>query len=119
MTIHFDKISLAVEDFEKMVVFYGAVFQADFTQAEPVPGVKTFTGTIAGVEFALVPNVLAQIEAEQARHQFHFIVEDVEKTIQLALANGGSILDEAAERHGIITGAVYDPDGNPLVFVQN
>ncbi len=119
MTIHFDKISLAVEDLDEMVVFYSAVFQADFTQAEPVPGVKTFTGSIGGIEFALVPNVLAQIDAEQARHQFHFIVENVEKTIELALANGGSLLDEAAERQGIITGAVYDPDGNPLVFVQN
>jgi len=119
MPIQLDNIGLAAESMDDMVVFYSAVFETDMTETNPVPGVKAFTGTIAGVEFMLVPNSLVQINAEQSRHQLQFIVDDVEKTIELAIANGGSPLDEAGERAGKITGAVYDPDGNALVFVEN
>lgn len=119
MPLHLQQISLAAENLDEMVVFYSAVFGADFTETQPVPGVKAFSGSIDGVEFVLVPNTLAKITAEQSRHQLHYIVPNVEKTIETAIANGGSPLDEAGERAGKVTGAVYDPDGNPLVFVQN
>ncbi len=114
-----DNISLAAENLEEMVVFYNAVFDAGLRQTQPVPGIKAFTGEIAGTEFMLVPNTLVKIQAQQSRHQLQYIVADVEKTIETAIANGGSPLDEAGERDGKITGAVYDPDGNALVFVQN
>jgi predicted enzyme related to lactoylglutathione lyase len=119
MPIQLDNITLAAENLEEMVVFYSAVFDTDFKETRPVSGMKAFSGTISGIEFMLVPNSLVQINAQQGRHQMRYIVDDVEKTIETAIANGGSPLDEAGERAGKITGAAYDPDGNSLVFVQN
>ena len=118
MTITLENITMAVTNLDEMVVFYNAVFETELHPTEPHPGIRAFSGTIAGIEWVLVPNTVAQVDAQQNRHQLQFMVTDAEKTIERAIANGGTPIDEAEERNGRIAGSVYDPDGNSLVFVQ-
>lgn len=117
-SITLDNITMAVDNVDEMVVFYDSVFEAGLELHMPFAGTRFFRGEIAGIELILVPNDIAQVKAEQSRIQLQFRVDDAEQIIDLAIASGGTPLDEAEERDGEINGAVFDPDGNSLVFVQ-
>ena len=118
MPIEIDNVALAANNIDEMVVFYNAVLDTQLKQYEPFPNFISFKGKLGKLDFVVVSNEIAQVQAAQNRQQFQFIVDDVAETIETALANGGSLIDEAAERGGRISGAVYDPDGNSMVFVQ-
>lgn len=118
MPVEIDNVTIAANKLDEMVVFYNAVVDAQLSQYEPFPNFMSFRGKLGNLDFAIVSNEVAQVQAAQNRQQFQFIVDDVAETIQTALLNGGALIDEAAERGGRISGAVYDPDGNSMVFVE-
>ena len=118
MSISIDNVTLCATNMNEMVVFYSAVLDAKLEQFEPFPNFISFRGKLGILDFQIVSNEIAQVQASQNRQQFQFIVDDVTMTIETALANGGTLIDEAAERGGRMSGAVYDPDGNSMVFVQ-
>ena len=66
----------------------------------------------------MCPNSVAQVDAKQNRQQFDFLVDDVQATLDTALAHGGTPLQPAQEHNGTIIASVYDPDGNSMVFSQ-
>lgn len=119
MPIQLENITLAADDIEEMVRFYDAVFHCNLMPYQPFGDVQGYKGTLAGIEFVLVPNRIAQVEARQNRQQLQFAVDDVEAIIDRAIASGGSPLDEAEVRRGRMSGAVFDPDGNSIVFVES
>jgi predicted enzyme related to lactoylglutathione lyase len=118
MTIQLENITLAVDDMDTMLRFYNAVFDCDLQPYQPFGDVRGYRGTLAGLEFVMVPNSIARVDARQNRQQLQFAVEDVEAIIDRAIGNGGTPLDEAEIRRGRMSGAVYDPDGNSIVFVE-
>jgi predicted enzyme related to lactoylglutathione lyase len=118
MSIQLENITLAVDDVEAMVRFYDAVFGCDLQPYQPFGDVRGYRGTLAGIELVMVPNSIAQVDARQNRQQLQFAVDDVEATVDRAVGSGGTPLDEAEIRRGRMSGAVYDPDGNSIVFVE-
>jgi len=118
MPIEFESILIAVENMNKMVIFYNTVFDADLQPSEPFADIKAFKGQLAGIELMLVPNSIAQVDAKRNRHQFQFIVDDVDSIMATALNNHGTLLDEAGQRGERVSGSVYDPDENSIVFFQ-
>lgn len=119
MSIELGSITLVVENMTAMLRFYNAVFDASFQPSEIITGHQTYLGTIAGIRTVLCPNALVGIEAKRNRHQLHYVVTDIHAVIAEAQANGGTILEEIREVHGKQMGAVYDPDQNSIVFIQN
>lgn len=100
-----------------MVDFYQSVFQAEFQPVEAY-GAMLFRGKIAGLDVLLCPQEVAGIHADQNRFQLKFEVPDIHHTINLALTNGGSLLNAPVENDGSKAAAVRDPDGNSIEFEQ-
>jgi predicted enzyme related to lactoylglutathione lyase len=118
MTIELGSITLVAENVSAMLRFYNSVFDAHFQPGEILAGQQTYLGTIGGIHTVICPNALVQIEAKRNRHQLHFVVDNVHDAMSMALANGGTLLEEIREVRGKQLGAVYDPDQNSMVFVQ-
>jgi predicted enzyme related to lactoylglutathione lyase len=110
-------MTVAVVRLPAMVDFYQSVFQAEFQPVEAY-GAMMFRGRIAGLDVLLYPQELAGIHAEQNRFLLKFQVRDIHHTLDLALTNGGSLLNAPTENDGAKTAAVRDPDGNSLEFEQ-
>ena len=119
MTIELGSITLVAENMSAMLRFYNTVFDASFQPSEILAGHQTYLGTVAGIRTVLCPNALVQIEAKRNRHQLHFVVSDIHAVVAEALANGGTILEEIREVQSKRMGAIYDPDQNSMVFIQN
>jgi predicted enzyme related to lactoylglutathione lyase len=111
------KITLAVTNTEKMVAFYGNVYKCEFREIR-LNGTKLYSGELAGLKILLCPNTLAGVKAEQSRHQFEYIVNDLDQVVRAALAAGGSLQGKVdiTPQHKIAT--ILDPDGNTTVFIQ-
>ena len=95
MSISIDNVTLCATNMNEMVVFYSAVLDAKLEQFEPFPNFISFRGKLGILDFQIVSNEIAQVQASQNRQQFQFIVDDVTMTIETALANGGTLIDEA------------------------
>ncbi len=100
-----------------MVDFYQSVFQAEFQPVEAY-GAMLFRGKIAGLDLMLCPQEVAGINTDQNRFQLKFQVRDLQHTIDLALTNGGSLLNAPVADGGTKAAAVRDPDGNSIEFEQ-
>src|SRR5262245_41766057 len=110
-------VTMAVVRMSAMVDFYQSVFQAEFQPIEAY-GAMLFQGRIAGLDVVLCPQEVAGIHVDQNRLQLKFQVADVQRTINLALTSGGSLLTAPVENNGAKAAAVRDPDGNSIEFEQ-
>lgn len=110
-------MTVAVVRMSAMVDFYQSVFKAEF-QPVDAHGAMMFRGRVAGLDMLLCPQELAGVRAEQGRFQLKFQVHDIHRTIDLALTNGGSLLNAPVENNGTKAAAVRDPDGNSIEFEQ-
>jgi predicted enzyme related to lactoylglutathione lyase len=110
-------VTLAVVRMSAMVDFYTSVFQIEFQPVEAY-GAMLFRGNIAGLDMLLYPQELAGIHTDQNRFLLKFAVSDIQHTLNLALTNGGSLINAAVENEGKKSAAVRDPDGNSIEFEQ-
>lgn len=110
-------LTLAVVRMSAMVDFYQSVFQAEFQPVEAY-GAMLFRGKIAGLDVLLCPQEVAGIHVDQSRFQLKFEVQDIHHTLNLALTNGGSLLNAPVDNEGGKAAAVRDPDGNSIEFEQ-
>jgi predicted enzyme related to lactoylglutathione lyase len=110
-------VTLAVVRMSAMVDFYTSVFQTEFQPVEAY-GAMLFRGNIAGLDMLLYPQELAGIHTDQNRFLLKFAVSDIKYTLNLALTNGGSLINAAVENEGKKSAAVRDPDGNSIEFEQ-
>ena len=108
---------MAVTDMKSMIAFYQSVFSINFSSME-MNGEMLYRGDWLGLQLLLCPAELAGNTARQNRHQFDIVVEDLEQTMQLAQASGGKKLGEIMNLEDRLTGSVYDPDNNSMVFIQ-
>lgn len=111
------QITLAVTKMPEMKKFYEGVFEMRLQPVE-MYGMRLYQGQLESLSLLLCPNEIAQARAEQNRHQPRFSVDDIVLLMQRAVANGGTKLNEITDQSGGKIGAVRDPDGNSIEFVQ-
>ena len=111
------RITIAATDIEKMVEFYNSVFGARLEGFEAM-GSKFYSGSIAGIYTMMCPNSIAGVSAEQNRHQFDYITDDIDEVVNNALGSHGSLKENisVSEKEKFVT--IIDPDGNTLNFIQ-
>ncbi len=110
MTVKLKRIVFAVTDMPSMVDFYNHVFDADLQPVgEPQP-LQFYRGTLAGIDVLFCPNEIAKVVAESTRHQLCLLVDDLQGTINTAIAHGG--VQTGAIENGVT--AICDPEGNSI-----
>jgi len=110
------RVAMAVENIEPTVRFYEKVFNITFDSFEAM-GQTLYTGKFLGLDFILVPNVMAGVEAKQSRHQFDVVVADMDAVLERVIEGGGTIREEERQE-GIRSATVVDPDGNTMVLLK-
>ncbi len=110
-------LTISVTDMPSMLDFYSHVFEIEFSQRE-MQGYILYSGTWCGIQLLLCPKELSRIEATQNRHQFDLIVTNIEQVVARSLDKKGTILSDLAILKRQKTAAVYDPDGNSIVFKE-
>lgn len=118
MTLRIDRVILAVTKMKSMVAFYNAVFDARLVAIEMMPGIEFYRGKLAGIDLLMCPNDVAGVVAQQNRHQFRFVVENVEQMLATVVQAGGSQLNAIQEVGADRVASAYDPDGNTFELVQ-
>lgn len=112
--MHVVRVTLAVDDLERMVEFYNQAFGCGLSRRAGSP---VFVGQFAGFEFQLCPNSVAGVVADQNRHQFRVSVEDPEGIAASAISAGGSIVNRSGDgAHEVI--GISDPEGNTMELVS-
>lgn len=112
------RIAIAAENLTAMQNFYNQVFNAQLQGVETEVG-TFYQGQIAGLALTLVPNSLAKVEAKQNRQQLSFRVQDLDATLNQARQAGGAQHGEVLTAPEGRLGAVKDPDGNTIEFLQS
>jgi predicted enzyme related to lactoylglutathione lyase len=107
-----DRITIAVNNMQHMVVFYNVIFNA---KLQPVSafGTTLYKGTLAGIELLMCPNEIAGVDAKQNRKQLRFVVDDVQAIAAIIPAARGQVINQDGSTIG-----VCDPDGNTIEFTQ-
>lgn len=113
-----ERITLAVNDMEKMIAFYNAAFDAELTSSQGFGGYTFAHGQLAGIPLMMCPNSLAGVVAEQNRHQFRFMVENLEQTLKLVTDSGGHQINPIQVENGRRVCGVRDPDGNSIELIE-
>lgn len=110
-----ERIVLAVERMDEMAQFYDEVFG---TALQADAGSPFRRGTFAGVPLLLCPNEIAEVVAQQNRHQLRIAVDDLDAVLGRVRAAGGTVLDagDASDASPRVAG-VADPDGNTYELV--
>ena len=112
-----ERMTIAVTHMKEFVEFYNAVFESDFTPMVDLVGF--YRGKLGDLNVLLCPNVIAGVVAEQNRHQFRFMVDDLDEVISKCRAAGGQPIDDAQEDRTSRGQGMRDPDGNSMEFVQH
>ena len=110
-----NKITLAVNEMDRMVHFYNETFLCDL---QAVPETPFFAGQFLGASLLLCPNFIAEVDARQNRFQFDIIVEDLDGVASRAVAAGGTMIADRSETPTATAWGVRDPDGNSLVLIE-
>ncbi|WP_425391593.1 VOC family protein [Ekhidna sp.] len=115
--IRVEGITIAITNEDEMVKFYQNVFNIEFKQ-EDAFGSTLYHGSVSSFNILLCPNKIANVNAEKNRIQFDLVVTDLNETIKVVTANGGSLLEEPKQHEQEVFGSVVDPDGNTIVLKQ-
>jgi predicted enzyme related to lactoylglutathione lyase len=113
-----DRITLAITHMDTMVNFYNLVFDAELRPLEPMHGIQFYGGQLAGINLLFCPNEIAGVVAQQNRHQFRFVVDDLDAMRSKAVQFGGDILDDMRLTETSKSGSVRDPEGNTTELIQ-
>lgn len=109
------RLTLAVVDMPRAVAFYDAVLHADLTS---VGAHGMHEGTLGGVPLLLVPNAIAELVPGRSMHMPRFAVRDLDATLALAVASGGTVLDEPTGEPGARLAAVTDAEDNVIELIE-
>lgn len=117
MSYQIEGLTIAITDMPKMLGFYSAVFGISFREQE-MYGSTLYAGQWGDMKLLLCPAELAQNMAEQNRHQFDIVVDDLDQLLQVAKSHGGQMMSHVTEDGGFLSVGLYDPDRNSMVFKQ-
>ncbi|NJO83246.1 MAG: VOC family protein [Blastochloris sp.] len=111
-----ERVTLAVSDMDAMVRFYNEVFAAGLS---PMADSAMYRGVFGGVPITFCPNDIADVRADQSRHQYRIAVDSLDDTLLKIMTHGGRIKDPVSEEQGERWMSVIDPDGNTLELVEH
>ena len=111
------QITLATTNTAAMVAFYNALFAADLQPIQTF-GANLYRGVLHDVPFVICPNTLANVQAQQNRHQFSYTAADLQMVVEQAIKAGGRLHSELQSDEQGLSATVLDPDGNTIVFSQ-
>jgi hypothetical protein len=104
------KITVAVTHMDAMVAFYHTLLQLDFTDAT----FKSCTlkkAQYKGIEILFCPNEIAEVHADQGRHQFEFVHPEYAEFVKQDWVK--AFMEEDESDHQSVT--LVDPDGNTVI----
>lgn len=110
-------ITIAVNKLKQMVRFYNNVFKTELKPFDAY-GMQLYEGKLAGIKLVFCPNEISGVKAEQNRHQFSFVVSDLEETMKAVINSGGQKLDKILEKEDEKVVAILDPDNNTIELIQ-
>ena len=110
-------MTLAVFDMPRMIEFYTEVFDTTFT-SQKLGEAVIYTGEWAGLPVLFSPAALADITAEQNRHQFEVLVPDLNYVLVQTVKYGGDMFGEISEDLRFRSIAITDPDRNTIVIKE-
>jgi len=113
----FEGMTMAVTNMDAMLTFYKSVFNVEFEEQE-MYGTKLYQGKWGQLNLLFCPAHIAQNTAKQNRHQFDFVVDDLDELIKQVELAGGELMGEITEDEGGRSIGVYDPDRNSILFKQ-
>jgi predicted enzyme related to lactoylglutathione lyase len=106
-------IAIRVANVESMVAFYSEAFQIQFQEVKTY-GIPSQFGELNGTTLKLVP-IRDETDFQGfSIHQPGFLVEDVQRVIDIAIKHGGRQEGRTLQVDGKIQAAIRDPDGNTL-----
>ena len=108
---------LATVNVDEMVTFYSEVFGIEFT-AEEVSGHHIHSGKFSGLDFALVPAALMELESPKNPTHYDIFVSDLEEGIARVERSGGRTNGQLGEDDHVRAIGIFDPDDNFMVFKQ-
>ena len=117
VTFTWKKIDLATGRMSEMVEFYSSAFGIDF-ETIPVGDANLYSGKLGGIELLLAPKELSWHKPDDTGvHQFHIVVSDL-SVVRQQCAGHGHAIEESSFGDGKEVFCVRDPDGNPLILIQ-
>ncbi len=111
------KVTMAITHMEAMVRFYESVFDTRFESFEAM-GERFYQGRLFGCVVLFCPNRIAGVVADQNRHQFDLLTDQIDAVVRRAVDAGGTARDETGPNGGVKTVRITDPDGNTMVVIQ-
>lgn len=114
MTVMLKRIAFAITDMPTMVEFYNQVFDTDLQPVGERKALQFYRGTLAGIDVLFCPNEIAKVVAESTRHQLCLQVDDLQATIDAAIAHGGTQTSEIKDGFA----AICDPEGNSIELIS-
>ena len=117
MSFTIEKITMACTNISKMPEFYSKVFNTPLKEHN-FGEFKMYSAKIGDLTFLFCPNEIAGVDANQSRHQFDYIVENINEVIKAGLESGGSLHSELQENDMESFVTLLDPDGNTINFIQ-
>ena len=117
ITFKWKKIDLATGRMSEMVEFYTNTFAIEF-KAIPVGEASLYCGRLGELEMLLAPKELSGHKPDDTGvHQFHLVVSDL-SVVRQQCAGHGHAIEESSFGDGKEAFCVRDPDGNPLILIQ-
>lgn len=117
ITFKWKKIDLATGRLSEMVEFYTNTFAIEF-KTVPVGEASLYSGRLGELEMLLAPKELSGHKPDDTGvHQFHIVVSDL-SAVRKRCAAHGDIIEESSFGDGKEAFCLRDPDGNPLILVQ-
>ena len=110
-------MTIAVTAMEKMVNFYSGVFGVEFKEIDQF-NAKLYATELWGLKVLFCPAEVARNTATQNRHQFDFVVADLDALVEKVQQFGGQIMGPITEAGDFRSVGIYDPDSNSMVFKQ-
>jgi predicted enzyme related to lactoylglutathione lyase len=111
------QITLATFNIVQMRVFYERVFLLKFESIQEY-GITLEKAVWNDINFYLCPAKIANITANENRHQFHVYVNNIQKTIYIAIDNGGKLKSDRLEIENTKMAHIKDPDNNSIVLQE-
>jgi predicted enzyme related to lactoylglutathione lyase len=69
------------------------------------------------MKIQLCPKTLAGVTTSQNAIQLRFVVESVKESIDIAIKNDGTVLQNASKFEGQSVASIRDPDGYSIVLI--
>lgn len=111
------QVTLAAFNIDQMRTFYEHVFNLKFESIQE-NGIKLEKALWNNIDLYLCPAEIANIRANENRHQFHVRIHDIQKAISAVIENEGKVMSDIYEIENTKMAHIKDPDNNSIVLKE-